>query len=405
MNERPGPSGDDEILASGWRVAGPAGGSLPRRLLHALRGALAVLLRPQETFNAAVARRLAALDDLSRARADEAMRAAGEARSTAEAAADSARDAASWSEAALEQSLRIREAFEARERRHDDALSAVLEAQQELRTQVGVLQHAAQSLKRELAGGARPPAPAPGASAPPATAPVPAGDALDHRYVGFEDQFRGDPEAVRERLLDYAPLFDGAADVLDLGCGRGEFLALLEERGVTARGIDVNQAMVDVCRERGLHAHAGDALAYLAAQPDASLGGLFSAQVVEHLDPGYLGRLLDASFDKLRPGAPIVLETINPACWFAFFDSYIRDLSHVRPIHPDTLRYLLVASGFQGVEIRYRAPYPEHEKLQPLPAGAAPGGTGLAETFNANVERLNSLLFTYLDYAAIGRRA
>ena len=100
--------------------------------------------------------------------------------------------------------------------------------------------------------------------------------------------------------------------------------------------------------------------------PPGSLGGLFAAQVVEHLEPAYLTRLLEAAFDALRPGAPIVLETINPACWFAFFESYIRDITHVRPLHPDTLKFLLIASGFQQIEIRYRAPYPEHEKLQPL---------------------------------------
>ena len=97
-----------------------------------------------------------------------------------------------------------------------------------------------------------------------------------------------------------------------------------------------------------------------------------------------------------------MLETINPACWFAFFESYLRDLTHVRPIHPDTLKYLLVAAGFQHVEIRYRAPYPEHDKLQPVPAHATLGDW--ADTLNANVERINRLLFTWLDYAAIGRR-
>src|SRR4029077_3646053 len=134
------------------------------------------------------------------------------------------------------------------------------------------------------------------------------------------------------------------------------------------------------------------------------LGGLFAAQVVEHLEPRDLTRLLDAAFDKLRPGAPIVLETINPACWFAFFESYIRDLTHVRPVHPDTLKYLLVATGFQQVEISYRAPYPDGEKLQPVVApGQQPGMGDLVETLNANVEKINRLLFTYLDYAAIGR--
>ena len=191
--------------------------------------------------------------------------------------------------------------------------------------------------------------------------------------------------------------------MLDIGCGRGEFLALLAERGVPARGIDLNEAMVGVCRERGLEASRADALAYLRAQPAGSLGGLFAAQVVEHLEPAYLTQLLTAAFDALRPGAPIVLETINPACWFAFFESYVRDITHVRPLHPDTLKFLLVASGFQRLEIRYSAPYPEHEKLQPVPKIEAL--RDVTDTLNANVEKVNRLLFTYLDYAAIGYRA
>ena len=203
-------------------------------------------------------------------------------------------------------------------------------------------------------------------------------------------------------MAEYLPVFQGAADVLDVGCGRGEFLALLRERGISARGIDVNGAMVDVCRQQGLQAEEADALAYLRAQQDGSLGGLFAAQVIEHLEPRYLTALLDAAFQKLRPGSPIVLETINPACWFAFFESYIRDITHVRAIHPETLQYLLVAGGFQHIEIRYRAPYPERDKLQPIAANATLGDS--VETLNANVERLNRLLFTWLDYAAIGRR-
>jgi O-antigen chain-terminating methyltransferase len=190
--------------------------------------------------------------------------------------------------------------------------------------------------------------------------------------------------------------------VLDVGCGRGEFLSLLRDSGIAARGIDVNETMVEVCRERGFDAHLADALEYLRAQPDASLGGLFAAQVVEHLRPGYLTQLLEAAFDKLRPGAAIVLETINPACWFAFFSSYIRDITHERPLHPETLKYLLVATGFEQVEIRYSAPYPEHEKLQAVTATGMP--LDAANTLNANAEKLNGLLFTYLDYAAIGRR-
>jgi SAM-dependent methyltransferase len=317
-------------------------------------------------------------------------------------------EAQDWVQRTVESGLadlrRQQDALTAWQQRANATVASVAASHDELRTSMGVLQQAAQNLKHELhrlsAGGGS----AAASPVPHRDGTTPALDALDsHKYVGFEDRFRGAPEDIRRRLSAYLPLFAGARDVLDIGCGRGEFLRLLRETGVAARGIDVNAAMVEVCRGHGLDVTEADALSYLRAQPDASLGGLFAAQVVEHLEPRYLMAFLDAAFDKLRPGAPIVLETINPACWFAFFESYIRDITHVRPIHPDTLQYLLVASGFQRVEITYSAPYPDSDKLQPIPATPSLGES--INTLNANVERLNNLLFTWLDYAAIGRRA
>lgn len=295
------------------------------------------------------------------------------------------------------------ESMVAREGRYDAKVTGLANAHEQLRTSIGVLQQALQAIRRELERVAQAP-PAAGQTAPPPPAATAANaftSSFDsYKYVGFEDQFRGSQDDIRARVAEYLPVFEGASDVLDVGCGRGEFLDLLKEHGVTARGLDVNHEMVAVCHERGLEADEGDALAYLSSCPDESLGGLFAAQVVEHLQPDYLVRLIDVAYQKLRPGAPIVLETINPACWFAFFESYIRDISHVRPIHPDTLKYFLLATGFQRVEVRYRAPYPQHEKLKLLP-----GEGEMIETFNANVEKLNRLLFTYLDYAAIGAKA
>jgi SAM-dependent methyltransferase len=306
---------------------------------------------------------------------------------------------------ALDETRRHQEALGAWERRTSQAMASLGSAHEELRTSVAVLQQAAQHLKREVArlaesgvavgagGGSAPAAAATGAQLEP----------LDsHKYVGFEDQFRGSPDEIRRRVAEYLPVFDGTQNVIDVGCGRGEFLTLLRDAGIRARGVDVNGAMVEICRRQGLDAEEADALTFLKRQPDGSIGGLFAAQVIEHLEPRYLATLLDAAFEKLQPGAPIVLETINPACWFAFFESYIRDLTHVRPVHPETLKFLLVATGFQRVDIRYRSPYPEHEKLQPLAPHASLGD--LVDTLNANVERINRLLFTWLDYAAIGRR-
>jgi 2-polyprenyl-3-methyl-5-hydroxy-6-metoxy-1,4-benzoquinol methylase len=364
-----------ERLNRDWRIEGyvSADGSLARRALYQVRRVLARLLGTQETFNSEIVQLVNTLAPIL---------------------------------SSLEQVERYREALAARERRMETAFDQLRAEQQELRTALAVLRQSNHDLTREVSrqsgqSGQSGRSGQSGESGP-IWVPQTSSEALSAKYVGFEDQFRGAPEDIAARQAAYVDIFSAATDVLDIGCGRGEFLALLKQRGVRARGIDVNDSMVEVCVQKGLEASKADALAYLQAQPPGSLGGLLAAQVVEHLEPSYLTTLLDAAYAALRPGAPIVLETINPACWFAFFESYVRDITHVRPLHPDTLKFLLQASGFGGVEIRYQAPYPEHDKLQRV---TAPALADAAATLNANVEKLNALLFTYLDYAAVGRRA
>jgi hypothetical protein len=164
--------------------------------------------------------------------------------------------------------------------------------------------------------------------------------------------------------------------------------------------------MVDECRSRGLEVERTDALTFLEGQEDASLGGLIAIQVVEHFEPAYLMRVLQVAFQKLGAGAPLVLETINPACWMAFFETYIRDLTHVRPLHPDTLRYLVQATGFTGVNIEYRAPVMEGDRLDrvSVPAGVDAATAGIAAAVNAHADKLNARLFSSMDYAVIARR-
>jgi SAM-dependent methyltransferase len=306
------------------------------------------------------------------------------------------------------------ESLTARVQRYDGRIEALAAA-----TKV-VQQHAAM-LKRELARLSGP-APATPPAAAASTAPPPdrmavtstlAGDSsLDSwKYPGFEAAFRGSEESVRARLGSYVALFAGAHDVLDVGCGRGEFLELLASAGVSGRGIDLNLEMVEMCRARGLDVSHGDALSHLRTLPDESLGGLFAAQVAEHLPPDYLLGFLNEAQRVLRPDAAIVLETINVACWYAFFQSYIRDITHARPLHPETLQYLVTASGFTSVEVQFRVPIPQAEQLQRTPAviRAAQGDDRdalleLADIVDKNVDTLNNLLFTYLDYAVIARR-
>ena len=123
---------------------------------------------------------------------------------------------------------------------------------------------------------------------------IPPTSAYDgYKYVAFEDNFRGSQAEIRSRVAGYLPYFEGATNVLAVGCGRGEFLDLLRERGVTASGIELNHDMVEVCRTRNLLVSEGDAVSYLGTLPDDSLGGLFAAQVVEHLEPEYLLKFLN----------------------------------------------------------------------------------------------------------------
>jgi O-antigen chain-terminating methyltransferase len=164
--------------------------------------------------------------------------------------------------------------------------------------------------------------------------------------------------------------------------------------------------MVELCRARGLDVTAADAVGYLSGLEDGALGGIFSAQVVEHLQPSYLLRFLELAYHKLVPGGRLVLETLNPACWVAFFDSYIRDITHVWPLHPDTLKYLVTASGFPEVEIQFRAPVPDEHRLHPIAPGAGwdPALVDAAGTFNANMDKLNVRIFSFLDYAVVASR-
>ena len=282
------------------------------------------------------------------------------------------------------------------------------DAIEQLRTITNVAHRAATAAQRAASHAA----PSPVAPSPPAPAHVAPTDVAPVSYVAFEDRFRGSEEDIRQRQQDYVQYFKGQSDVLDVGCGRGEFLELLRENGVRARGLDLNPEMVEVCKSRGLDAMQADARGYLRSQADQSLGGLIALQVVEHLEPAYLAEVLSLAYDKLRPGATIVLETINPACWVAFFESFIRDLTHVKPIHPDTLQYLLQASGFSDVRIVYRSPITEGGKLRrvtPRPEHycntAQDPLTELVSSFNSNVDRLNARIFSYQDFAAVATKS
>jgi O-antigen chain-terminating methyltransferase len=219
-----------------------------------------------------------------------------------------------------------------------------------------------------------------------------------YQYSDFEQRFRGDEQAVKEQLNGYIPLFAPAGDaaILDIGCGRGEFLELLREEGKKGEGIDLSESMLTIAREKGLNCTHADALDYLKQQPAKSLGGIFSSQVIEHLEPGYLRDLVIEAFRALRKNAVIVLETVNPLSLLALSSIYFLDVTHCKPLHPEFMRYLLENTGFSDVDIVYTGGF-DREKLE-----AISPENHLAREFNTNVDKLNRLLYASPAYAVTG---
>jgi SAM-dependent methyltransferase len=224
----------------------------------------------------------------------------------------------------------------------------------------------------------------------------------DFDYAGFEERVRGSEDAIKARQRPYLEHFKGRERILEIGCGRGEFLELLREAGVPAKGVDLDLDMTLSCREKGLDVVREDALAYLESLPDDSLGGVFAAQVIEHLETSQLTRLVSLCHRKLRPEGVLVLETLNPECLLVLYRWFWIDLSHTRLVHPETLKFLFESAGFGRVERRF------------LPLGDAPvtippleiRGLAVPELarFNAATDYLNKLLYASSDYAVIGTK-
>ncbi len=218
----------------------------------------------------------------------------------------------------------------------------------------------------------------------------------DWQYASFENRYRGTEEEVKKQQSQYLSYFEKNGKVLDLGCGRGEFLDLLRDNGIEAQGIEINEQMVEICRDKGLDCRKGDILEALVQAEDNSLGGIFSSQVIEHLTAPHLKRLVELAYFKLKTGSHIILETLNPTSVFTLVQIYFLDLTHQVPIHPQALKFLLESSGFEEVRIHYSALL-EQEQLQTLP-----GADEITAIMNRNIDNLNSLLYASPNYAAIG---
>lgn len=225
-------------------------------------------------------------------------------------------------------------------------------------------------------------------------------------YVRFEDRFRGSRSKIFSRLGAHLAVLRAAGagrpgwSVLDIGCGRGEWLDLVRDEGWHGCGLDASRAMVDVCRRRGLEAVEGDAVAHLRTLPEASLGAVTAFHVVEHVPPAVLTALLDETARVLRPGGVAIFETPNPENLVVGACDFYRDPTHVRPLHPDTLQFLAEQHGLVRVEIVRLHDHRLHDPLDLLPWDHP-----LAGRLNPVIDLMKRRFFNAPDYAVVGHKA
>jgi SAM-dependent methyltransferase len=218
----------------------------------------------------------------------------------------------------------------------------------------------------------------------------------DSLYAAFEDVFRGSREEIKAKQSVYLPLLReheiGSSNmlILDLGCGRGEWLELLREGGLQARGIDCNETVIEYCKSAGLDVIHGDALSYLGTLPDASLGALTSFHMIEHLPFDLTLALIDEGLRVLKTGGILILETPNPQNILVGTHTFYLDPTHLKPLPSSMVRFFVEARGFCNVHVRELNPYPASVRL-------ADDGRGLAS-------RLNDYLYGPQDYAVIGQK-
>jgi len=217
-------------------------------------------------------------------------------------------------------------------------------------------------------------------------------------YGTFENHFRGSRELILERQKEYLPYFAGKKCVVDLGCGRGEFLELMKQNEIPAIGVDLYQPFVEECISMGFDVRHQDAIEYLRKCDPVE--GIFAAQLIEHLQIVQLLELCRLAYQKLKDGGCMILETPNPMSLSIFTHSFYIDPSHNKPVHPLTLQYYLQLAGFDKTEILYT----ENSKFPVrIPALAGDQVENL-EAFNDSMKEVNNYLFGSMDYAIIATK-
>ena len=218
---------------------------------------------------------------------------------------------------------------------------------------------------------------------------------LDSLYVSMLDQFRGTREEIKDRLRVHLPLLENTKagkekrPILDLGCGRGEWLELLQEKGLLARGVDISSILVEQCREKGLEVIESEMVTFLQKIPEASLGGVTGFHIIEHLPFELLIKLLDETVRVLKPGGIAIFETPNPHNILVGSCNFYLDPAHKKPLPSSMMKFIAEARGLCRVEIMNLHPFPESCRLS---------GSDLAE-------RMNEYFYGPQDYALIGWKA
>jgi len=205
--------------------------------------------------------------------------------------------------------------------------------------------------------------------------------------LAFALRFRGSEEEIRRRQAFYVPYFRRAGQVLDLACGRGEFLELMREAGLTARGVDLDPACVEICRAKGLDVQHRGAFACLEQLPPASLDGMFCSHFLEHLPGTRVAELIRLAASRLAAGGLLVVETPNPQCLATLAAAFYADPTHRHPLPASLLRFYFEEAGFGGIEVHLLSPAVE----------AYPELAALPDAFRES-------FFGAMDYAILGRR-
>ena len=205
----------------------------------------------------------------------------------------------------------------------------------------------------------------------------------EQAYQRFEESFRGNEASIRDRLAPYLDDLRGCLEddglVIDVGCGRGEWLGLLADEGFRAVGIDTNREVVRVGRLHGHDMRHGDAMQILRQFSEGSASAVTAFHVVEHMRVADMLVLLDEAFRVLRPGGRLIVETPNPTNVLVGAAAFYRDPTHVRPVHPDLLGFIAAEAGFTSIETRFL--HPIEESPNPPDAGADPA----AEAFRQDL--------------------